>query len=81
MKRNSILALTLICIMALLTACAENTEVKSPQPEDINITLPTKDRAGNEISIPNEINRIISISPANTEILIELGFGDKIIGR
>lgn len=79
MKRNSILALTLICIMALLTACAENTEVKSPQPEDINITLPTKDRAGNEISIPNEINRIISISPANTEILIELGFGDKII--
>jgi len=79
MKRNSILVLTLICIMALLTACAENTGVKSPQPEDINITLPTKDRAGNEISIPNEINRIISISPANTEILIELGFGDKII--
>jgi iron complex transport system substrate-binding protein len=79
MKRNSILVLTLICIMALLAACTDNGEAKPPQSEEKNITLPKIDRAGNEISIPNEINKIISISPANTEILIELGFGDKII--
>ncbi|MDD4089202.1 MAG: ABC transporter substrate-binding protein, partial [Tissierellia bacterium] len=79
MKRKNILVLTLICIMALLAACTDNGETKPPQSEEKNTTLPTTDRAGNEISIPNEINKIISISPANTEILIELGFGDNII--
>jgi iron complex transport system substrate-binding protein len=78
MKRKSILVLTLICIIALLSACA-NTGENPSQEEDNNTDLPATDRAGNEISIPDEINKIISISPANTEILIELGFGDKII--
>ena len=78
MKRKKVLLLALFCIMALLAACTNNGEAKSPQGEQ-NSTLPTTDRAGNEISIPKEINKIISISPANTEILIELGFGDKII--
>lgn len=78
MKRKSILLLTLICIIALLSACANGGEQPS-KPGDNNTALPATDRAGNEISIPEEINKIISISPANTEILIELGFGDKII--
>ena len=78
MKRKCILVLTLICITALLSACADGGE-KQSQPGDNTPTLPEIDRAGNEISIPKEINKIISISPANTEILIELGFGDKII--
>ncbi len=79
MGRKSILILALICIIALLVACTNNGEETPPQSEDINPNLPTTDRAGNEISIPTEINRIISMSPANTEILIELGFGDKIV--
>jgi iron complex transport system substrate-binding protein len=79
MKRKSILVLTLICIIALLAACTNGGESKAPQLDEQNTTLPTVDRAGNEISIPKEINKIISLSPSNTEILIELGFGDKII--
>ncbi|HPW99749.1 MAG TPA: ABC transporter substrate-binding protein [Sedimentibacter sp.] len=79
MKRKSILVLTLICIMALLPGCTGTGEAKPPQSEEQNTKLPATDRAGNEISIPDQINRIISISPANTEILIELGFADKII--
>ena len=78
MKRKKVLVLALFCIIAFVAACTNNGEAKSPQGEQ-NSTLPTTDRAGNEISIPKEINKIISISPANTEILIELGFGDKII--
>jgi iron complex transport system substrate-binding protein len=78
MKRNSILVLTFICIMMLLAACTGGNATP-PKSEGQNSKLPAKDRAGNEISIPNEINKIISISPGNTEILIELGFGDKII--
>ncbi|NLW27025.1 ABC transporter substrate-binding protein [Acetivibrio saccincola] len=37
------------------------------------------DRAGNEIIIPEEINSIISLAPSITEILIDLGFGDKLV--
>ena len=79
MKKKSILTLTFICIMALLAACNNNGKAEPPQSEEINTTLPSTDRAGNEISIPKEINKIISLSPNNTEILVELGFGDRII--
>ena len=80
MKRKGVLLLlTFICIMALLAACTDKGEANPPQSEEQNTALPQTDRAGNEISIPAHINRIISISPANTEILIELGFADKII--
>lgn len=70
--------LILLAVLVLLSACTKPNE-KTSQPEQSVDRLPKTDRAGNEISIPKEINKIISISPANTEILIELGFGDKII--
>ncbi len=37
------------------------------------------DRMGNEITIPEEVNSIVSLSPSNTETLIDLGLGDKIV--
>ncbi|MBU5453977.1 ABC transporter substrate-binding protein [Caproiciproducens sp. MSJ-32] len=37
------------------------------------------DREGNKITLPNKIERIISTSPSNTEILIELGLKDKLV--
>lgn len=38
-----------------------------------------KDREGNSITLPENIEKIISMGPSNTEILIALGCGDKII--
>ena len=38
-----------------------------------------KDRAGNEITIPERIDKIICLSPSITEILIDIGDADKII--
>ncbi|MCL2392989.1 MAG: ABC transporter substrate-binding protein [Oscillospiraceae bacterium] len=40
---------------------------------------PDVDREGFAITLPDEINTIISIGPSNTEILVALGFGDEII--
>ena len=40
---------------------------------------PSKDRSGNEITVPDTINAIISLSPAETEMLSDLGLSDKII--
>ena len=39
----------------------------------------TLDRSGNQITLPKEINGIISMAPSTTQILIDLGFADKII--
>lgn len=38
-----------------------------------------KDRAGNDIEIPKSVDRIISMAPSTTEILLDLGLGDKIV--
>ena len=37
------------------------------------------DRAGNSVTLPARTDRIVSIGPSNTEILIAFGFGDKIV--
>ncbi len=37
------------------------------------------DRNGNEITLPEEINSIISMAPSTTQILIDLGLADKIV--
>ncbi|WP_287961116.1 ABC transporter substrate-binding protein [Acidiplasma sp.] len=34
---------------------------------------------GNEVSVPDKLERIVSFSPAVTEILFDLGLGDKIV--
>ena len=38
-----------------------------------------KDREGNSITLPQTIDKIISMGPSNTEVLVALGFGDKVI--
>lgn len=40
---------------------------------------PTQDRAGNAITIPAEVNRIVSLAPATTQILESLGMLDKLV--
>lgn len=43
------------------------------------IALPTVDRAGNEIIVPEEINTIVCMAPSTAQILDELGLTDKLI--
>lgn len=67
MKNRNLLALLLIILMYALTAC--------------NSSQPTiKDREGNDVILPKKIERIVSTAPSNTEILVALGLGDKIVG-
>ncbi|MBR4992619.1 MAG: ABC transporter substrate-binding protein [Lachnospiraceae bacterium] len=39
----------------------------------------TEDRSGNAITLPEEVNTIISMAPSTTRILIDLGLADKIV--
>lgn len=41
--------------------------------------VPAQDRAGNDIAIPAEVNKIISLAPATTQIIEDLGMKDKLI--
>jgi len=74
--------------MTALAACAgeqkqpqtaEQPSQESEQNQQESAQLPAEDRAGNKIVIPSEINKIISISPSNTEIIVDLGLGDKLV--
>ena len=40
---------------------------------------PAQDRAGNPITVPDEAERIISLAPAATQILCDLGLAEKIV--
>jgi iron complex transport system substrate-binding protein len=41
--------------------------------------LPTTDPAGNAIVVPEKIEKIVSLAPSITEILIEMGYADKLV--
>ncbi len=48
---------------------------------DTSYPLTITDGLGNEVTIEQEPQRIISLSPANTEILYALGAGERVKGR
>lgn len=49
------------------------------EAETLASTLPGIDRAGNEIAIPKETNKIVSLTPAVTELLCDLGLSGRIV--
>jgi iron complex transport system substrate-binding protein len=67
-KRSRILSLVFAMMfsLALFTGCG-NTEKTMT------------DREGNEFTLPNKIEKIISTAPSNTEVLVELGLSDKLV--
>ena len=63
-------------------AAATPTPSPSPTPAPVDEpanTRPTTDRDGFAIELPEQINTIAIIGPSNAEILVGLGFGDRII--
>lgn len=68
------------------TPAAEAVATPTPTPEPTpeasaaeERLRPEVDREGYAISLPDEVNTIISIGPSNTEVLVALGFGGNII--
>lgn len=62
----SALILSFILVLGIFAGCTNKTKTM-------------KDRAGNDFNVPKKMDRIISTAPSNTEILVALGLGDKII--
>ena len=77
MIRSISVILCLAAIIMPLTACINsvvNTGGDSNAVQSISY-----DREGFPITLPEQINTIISIGPSNTEMLVGLGFSDMII--
>ena len=66
MKKILSLITSIIVFSFILVGCSK---------KDVVIT----DREGNEVTISNKLERIISTAPANTETLVELGLADKLV--
>ena len=66
---------------------AKNTDISGLESMEKDIVnsvtgageIPSKDRSGNEIKVPAEVNTIVSLSPSTTRILIDLGLALKIV--
>lgn len=79
----------LFASVAVLAACGANEaetteEVKKDDTESAETAafpVTVTDALGNEITIDEAPERIVSLSPVNTEILYGLDLGDEIVGR
>jgi iron complex transport system substrate-binding protein len=75
---NKLAALLLTLALALsMAACATRTE-PGLNPPALGKAV-TADREGNPITLPETIERVISMGPSNTEVLSALGFAGMIV--
>lgn len=81
MKKIILLLLTALLSFSFISCNKPIDNIEQPEDSVENAlgTAKTKDRAGNEIELPKNIDRIMSMAPSTTEILLDLGLGDKII--
>ena len=71
------------CILLILAAVPASAETGAPDiagtsPEWQPVTV--TDDFGTTVTINTEPRRIVSLAPANTEILFALGLGDRVVG-
>jgi iron complex transport system substrate-binding protein len=57
---------------------AEQEQAENQESAAFPVTI--KDALGNEVTIEEEPEKIVSLIPSNTEIAFELGLGDKVVG-
>ena len=82
-KRNVTVAMlsALVLMAGGQVLAAEETEIASEETTILaeEAALPTEDRAGNEITVPEEITKVISMAPSTSEVLEELGLTDLLV--
>ena len=81
-KYTLLLLLILICTACSSPAPTPTTPAPATSPPTAAPTVPSvamTDRAGNPMTLPAKIERILVMGPSNTEILVALGLAESII--
>lgn len=80
MKKFTLTMMTLGLVATLgLAWCGKQEKKATTSSEKTEVTLPTKDRSGKEITLPKEATKIISLVPSTTEVIEDLGKTDQLI--
>lgn len=81
MKANKILCLLAVLLTAvcLLTGCGEGTSSQTSSAADTAVTV--TDMKGRTVTLAAPATRIVAVTPADCEILYELGVGETVVGR
>ena len=87
MCKRILAALTAAVLALSLSACSQqegsSSDVSQNSPASTasqQPALPTEDRAGNAITVPETVNTIVPLAPSVTQVHCELGLADKIVG-
>ncbi|MGX7030174.1 ABC transporter substrate-binding protein [Vagococcus zengguangii] len=86
MKKNILLGVCLCVVGGLLASCSissstmDETSLSSTKTNTTISSLPTTDRAGETIVIPENLTKIVSLVPSVTQVLEDLGKSQKLIG-
>ena len=76
-------ALSLVLAAALVMAvagCAKPSDATGAAQGSITFPMTVTDDLGRTITLDKAPERIVSLAPSNTEILFDLGLGDKVVG-
>lgn len=87
MRRFWQLAAAATLAISMLAACGDEKEPQQQEQnlaveesQDVAFPVTVTDARGNEITLEEEPDRIVSLTPSNTEILFELGLDEEIVG-
>jgi iron complex transport system substrate-binding protein len=84
--KKIIIVILAMVIIFTFAACSNNSSSNSLSQTSKNLSVTeypytVKDSMGNEVVIPKEPKRIISVAPSITELIYALGKGNELVGR
>ncbi len=78
LRKIGLILLGITLLAGTVAACTTATPTETPTPTSTSITI--TDHFNRVVTIEKYPQRIISLSPAHTEILFALGLGDRVVG-